>query len=388
MEAHPAAAAYGSTPEQRRWMEQVAESARRLLDPNIAERDRRQEFDRAGWCALGELGLPGLTIPVQYGGREVDPSTTLAAFEGLGYGCRDHGLTFALNAHLWGCVTPLARFGTPEQKAKYLPMLCDGTAIGALAASERTAGSDVFSAKTTAVRRGDSYVLNGGKMFITNAPVADLFLVLATCDAARGPFGLTMFLVEKGAPGLHVGPNLEKMGLRTAPMGEVFLEECVVPVENRLGEMGNGMAIFNYAMEWERGFILAAAVGAMQRALEECVRYVKQRRQFGQPIGDFQAVAHRVVDMRMRLETARLLLYKVGWLKLHGESARAEAAMAKLYISDAWVKNCEDALHVHGGYGYLTETQLERELRDAIGSQFYSGTAEMQRRTIAHLMNL
>lgn len=387
METH-ASAAYGSMPEQLRWKEQVVDAVRRLLDTNVVARDRRQEFDRDGWRVLGEQGLLGLTIPASYGGRDVDPSTAMAAFEGLGYGCCDHGLIFALHAHLWGCATPLARFGSHAQKAKYLPALCDGSSIGALAASERTAGSDVFSVKTTAVRDGDSYVLNGGKMFITNAPVADLFLVLATLDATRGPFGLTAFLVEKGAAGLHVGENLEKMGLRTAPMSEIFFEDCVVSEENRLGESGNGMAIFNYAMEWERGFILASAVGAMQRTLEECVRYVKKRRQFGQPIGSFQAVAHRLVEMRMRAETARLLLYRVGWLKLHGASVHEEAAMAKLYISEAWVKNCEDALHVHGGYGYLTETQLERELRDAIGSRFYSGTAEMQRQTIAQFMNL
>ena len=231
-------------------------------------------------------------------------------------------------------------------------------------------------------------MLNGSKMFITNAPIADLFLVLATIDAGKGAFGLTAFLLEKGTPGLHAGENLEKMGLRTTPMGELFLEDCTVPAANRLGAEGNGMAIFRETMEWERSFILAPAVGAMQRVLEQCVRYVQQRRQFGQAIGKFQAIAHKVVEMRLRLETARLLLYKVAWLKQQNAPALEEAAMAKLYISEAWVQKCQDALQVHGGYGYLTEIELERELRDAIGSQFYSGTAEIQRQTIARFMNL
>lgn len=376
------------TPEQIQWKEHVIRTARSKLGQTLVERDRQQEFDWGGWQALGELGLPGLPISSQFGGKDGNPLTTLLALEGLGYGCCDHGLTIALNAHLWGCTMPVARFGSENQKRTYLPQLCNGQTIGALAASEREAGSDLYSLKSSAVRQDDHYLLNGSKMFITNAPIADLFLVLATVDATKGSFGLTALLVEKDAPGLRVGETIEKMGLRTAPMGELFFENCPVPLANRLGAEGNGMAIFSYAMEWERSFILASAVGAMQRGLEQCVRYVQERQQFGQPIGKFQAIAHKVVEMRLRLETARLLLYKVGWLKQQGAPASEEAAMTKLYISEAWVQNCQDALLIHGGYGYLTETGLERELRDAIGSQFYSGTAEIQRQTIARLMNV
>ena len=376
------------TPEQIDWKARVIEQAQSTLGQNLRDRDRQQGFDWDGWRALGKLGLTGFPISGQYGGSDGDPLTTMLVLEGLGYGCRDNGLNFALNAHLWGCAVPVARFGNEAQKHRYLPPLCSGDWIGALAVSERDAGSDAYSLKTSAVRRGDHYLLNGSKMFITNAPIADLFLVLATLDSTKGAFALTAFLVEKETLGLRVGANMEKMGLRTTPMGELFFEDCTIPAANRLGAEGNGMAIFNYAMEWERSFILAAAVGAMQRMLEQCVHYVQERRQFGQPIGKFQAVAHKVVEMRLRLETARLLLYKVAWLKQQDAPALEEAAMAKLYISEAWVQNCQDALQVHGGYGYLTETELERELRDAIGSQFYSGTAEMQRKTIARLMNL
>lgn len=379
---------FSLTPQQVAWKERVIGIAQTACGQNLRERDRLQLFDWGGWQALGKLGLPGLPIPTQYGGSAGDSLTTLCALEGLGYGCGDNGLNFALGAHLWGCAMPLACFGSEQQKQRYLPRLASGAWIGALAASEREAGSDVYSLKTTACRQGDHYLLNGSKMFITNAPIADLFLVVATVDAGKGAFGLTAFLIEKGTPGLRVGENLEKMGLRTTPMGELFLENCPVPAANRLGVEGSGIAIFTDAMTWERTLILAPAVGTLQRILEQCVHYVQQRRQFGQAISKFQAVAHKVVEMRLRLETARLLLYKVGWLKQQGAAAIEESAMAKLYISETWVQNCQEALQIHGGYGYLTATELERELRDAIGSQFYSGTAEIQRQTIARFMNL
>jgi alkylation response protein AidB-like acyl-CoA dehydrogenase len=216
--------------------------------------------------------------------------------------------------------------------------------------------------------------------------VADVFLVLATLDPARGAFGLTAFLIERGTPGLRVGKRIDKMGLSTAQMGEVALDDCAVPARNRLGPEGGGLAIFNHIMEWERGFIMAAAVGAMERQLDACVAYARKRRQFDQSIGRFQAVADRLVEMRVRLETSRLLLYRFAWIKQEPRTALAEAAMTKLAVSEAWVRSCEDAMRVYGGYGYLTETGVERDLRDALGSLFYSGTAEMQRQILARWM--
>ena len=379
---------FSFTPDQLEWKSRVISVAQSSLGQNLRDRDRQELFDTQGWEVLAQLGLPGLLIPAQYGGKEGDPLTALLALEGLGYGCCDYGLIFSLNAHLWGCSIPIACFGNEQQKTSFLPKLSAGKAIGALAASERESGSDVFSLQTHACRQGNSYLLNGRKMFITNAPIADFFLVMTTLDASKGPLALTAFLVEKETPGLTVGNNIEKMGLRTTPMGELILEDCVVPAANRLGAEGNGLAIFNYAMHWERCFILSHAIGAMQRILEQCVVYAQNRCQFGKSISKYQAISHKIVEMRQRLEIARLLLYKVGWLKQRGESAVQESAMTKLYISDAWVQNCQDALHIHGGYGYLTETGLERELRDAIGSQIYSGTAEIQREIIARFMNL
>jgi hypothetical protein len=242
--------------------------------------------------------------------------------------------------------------------------------------------------RTRAERRDDGYVINGTKMFVTNAPVADLAVVFATLDPAKGMWGITAFLVERGTPGFTVSRDLEKMGLRTAPMAELVLQDCYLPLENRLGPEGAGARIFNSSMEWERSCILASNVGAMERQLEECIEYARERRQFDQPIGKFQSVANRIVDMKVRLETARLLLYKVAWLKKSGRPAVMEAALAKLYLSECFVQSGLDAIRAHGGYGYMTEFEVERDLRDAIGGMLYSGTSDIQRNIIARLLGL
>jgi alkylation response protein AidB-like acyl-CoA dehydrogenase len=374
--------------EQQRLRETIVKFAQRELTEQVIERDRDQEFDWDGWKKCGALGIPGLPVPRQYGGLEADALTTIYALEGLGYGCRDNGLIFSINAHLWGCEVPLLTFGTEEQKARYLPRLATGEFIGGNAMTEPETGSDAYAMATTAERRGDRYVLNGTKMFASNGPVADVVLVYATVDRAKGIRGITGFLVDRGTPGFSLGRKIDKMGVRTSPMSELVFENAEVPVENRLSREGAGVAIFSHSMEWERGCILASAVGAMERQLETCVRYAKQRQQFGKPIGKFQLVATKLVDMKLRLETSRGLLYKVGWLKTRGDSAFVDAAMAKLYISEAWVQSCLDAMQIHGTYGYTTEYQIERELRDALGSRFYSGTSEIHRMMIAQLMGL
>lgn len=379
---------FSLTSEQIERQRLIREWAERSLNDDLETRDRARTFNREGWRASAQLGLVGLVAPSQYGGAELDPVSTMSALEALGRGCRDNGFNFALNAHLWGCVNPLATFGSEEQKLAYLPRLTSGEWIGALAATEREAGSDVFSLQARATKRDDAYVLAGEKMFITNAPVADMLLVLATLDPTRGAFGLTAFLVERGTPGLRIGEPIDKMGLSTASMGEVVLDGCAVPARNRLGPEGAGLAIFNHIMEWERGFIMAVAVGAMERQLEACLAYARGRRQFGRPIGQFQAVADRLVEMRVRWQTSRLLLYRFASLKQASRAVLADAAMTKLVVSESWVRSCEDAMRVYGGYGYLTATGVERDLRDALGSLYYSGTAEMQRQILARWMEL
>jgi alkylation response protein AidB-like acyl-CoA dehydrogenase len=297
-------------------------------------------------------------------------------------------MVFSINAHMWTVELPLLDFGTKEQKQRYLPALVNGTLIGGNAMSEPQSGSDAYSLLSTAEKRGDRYLLNGSKVFVTNGNVADVILVFANVDRERGARGITAFLVERDSTGLTVGKNAEKMGLKTSPMAELFFQDCEVPEENRLGREGAGRSLFTHSMAWERSCILAGAVGSMERLLETSIRYAKERKQFGEPIGKFQLVASKVVDMKMRLEAARSLLYKAAWMRTKGRSIFLEAAMAKLGISEAWVRCAEDALQIHGGYGYMREYEIERELRDAIGSRLYSGTSEIQRLIIAPLLGL
>ncbi len=376
------------TEEQRSLRQSVVEFARRELNEDVVRRDKAATFSREAWTKCADLGLLGLPVPKEYGGVGADALTTVLALEALGYACIDNGLVFSLNAQMWACETPIVHFGSDEQKHRYLPGLCDGSLLAAHGMSEPGSGSDAFGLATTADRTDAGYVLSGTKTFVTNAPEADLHVVFATVDRTLGFAGVTAFLVDKGTPGLSVGKPLSKMGLRTSPMSEVILESCEVPPEAVLGEPGGGMAVFNSSMVWERSCILASAVGAMERQLEQSVVYAQERRQFGTPIGTFQAVAHKLVDMKIRLETARLLLYRLGWLLDSDRPAALDSALVKLYLSDSYLRSSLDALQVHGGYGYMTEYELEREVRDAVGSRLYSGTSEIQYNIAARSMGL
>jgi len=374
--------------EQLAFKAAVIEFARQRLNHDIVERDRDGRFSRDLWQECAKFGIQGLPFPEEYGGGGADILTTMLTMEGLGYGCRDNGLIFGINAQMWSVQMPIFSFGTPEQKKKYLPGLCNGTLIGAHGMSESDSGSDAFSLRTRAVRCGDGYVLNGAKTFVTNAPMCDLAVIFATVDPARKMLGVTGFIVENGTPGFSVSRHIEKMGLRTSPMAEVVLQDCHVPESSRLGKEGMGARIFSDSMEWERSCILGSYVGTMQRLLERCVEHARDRKQFGQPIGSFQSVANRIVDMKLRLETARLLLYEVAWLKKTGKSAVMEAALAKLYLSECFVQSGLDAIRTMGGYGYTAEYEVERDFRDAVGGTLYSGTSDIQRNIIARLLGL
>ncbi len=374
--------------EQLTYRNAVIEFARKELSYDVIARDRADEFPWEAWRKCANFGIQGLPFPEEYGGAGADIMTTMLTMEGLGYGCRDNGLIFAMNAQMWSVQMPILSFGTDAQKQKYLPGMCRGEIIGAHGMSEPDSGSDAYSLRTRAERVDGGYVLNGSKTFVTNAPVADVALVFATVNPARKMWGVTGFLVEKGTPGFTIGKPIDKMGLRTAPMAELIFEDCFIPEENRLGPEGAGSNIFNDSMEWERSCILGSHIGAMERQIEEAVQYVNEREQFGQAIGKFQSVANRIVDMKVRLETARLLLYKVAWLKKQGKSAVMEAALAKLYLSESFVQSGLDAIRTYGGYGYMTEFEVERNLRDAIGGMLYSGTSDIQRNIIARLMGL
>jgi alkylation response protein AidB-like acyl-CoA dehydrogenase len=360
----------------------------RTLKGALVERDAQALFDREAWRRCAEFGIQGLPIPRELGGSGADLTTSLLAMEALGYACEDNGLVFSLNAQMWAVELPILRFGSDEQRQRFLPALCAGEMIGAHAITEPHAGSDALALATRAVREGESYRLDGAKTFVTNAPVADLILVFATVDPKARAAGVTGFLVERGAPGLSLSRPISKMGLRTSPMGEVVLESCRVPASNRLGAEGSGAAVFNGAMEWERSCIFASRLGAMQRLFERTVAYARERRQFGDAIGHFDRVADRLVDMKVALDAGRLLLYRVAARKDLGRDAILEAAVAKLFVSEAHVHQALAAIQVHGGYGYTTELEVERELRDAVPETLYSGTSEMQRKIIARLLGL
>jgi alkylation response protein AidB-like acyl-CoA dehydrogenase len=379
---------FGLNPEQQELYDAVLTFAREELggDPRVL--DEKDGFDRGAWRKAAAFGILGLPVPVEYGGQGRDLLSTLIAMEALGQGCPDNGLVFSLNAQMWACQMPILAYGSDEQKSRWLPGLVSGDVIGAHAITEPGAGSDVFSLTTRAEAVADGYRLTGAKTFSTNGPVADVAVAFAYLEREGRTRALTAFLIPSDTPGVTFGAPIHKMGLRTSPMGEVVFDGAFVPAGARLGPEGAGAAVFNSAMEWERACIFAAHLGAMERLLEWCVKYARERRQFGQPIAKFESVADRIADMKVNIEAGRHLLRLVGWLKQQGKSSALESAIAKLFVSEAHVKACLDALQLHGGYGYMREYPIEREVRDALSGTLYSGTSEMQRKIIARLLGL
>jgi len=376
---------------QQKWYDSAVAFAReQLVDPDADGREERAEFWREGYERCAKFGAAGLPIPREYGGQGETIETTVAAMEGLGYGCPDTGLLFSLNASLWTITMPILVFGDEEQKKRYLPPLCDGRFFGANGASEPEAGSDIFSMKTTAERKGDRWVLNGRKVWITGGPVADLYLCFASTDPSKGVLGVTAFLIEKDTPGFRVVREIPKLGMRTAPMGELVFENCELPPESLLGREGRGSRIFNAALEWERGTILASIVGTMRRQLDRCVQRARSRKQFGQSIGKFQSVSNRIVDMMTRYETSRLLVHRYAWLKTNGKDKEAAiaASMAKLHVSESFAQNSLDAVRIFGAAGYTIAEGLERDVRDSVGGVLFSGTNDIQRNIIAQNLRL
>lgn len=375
--------------DQKLVRQEIIRFAQNELNDGIIERDHEQTFPRDLWVKCGEMGVQGLPVPQEYGGSGYDPLTTAIGLEALGYGCHDGGLVFSICAHLLSCVIPIWKYGTEEQKHRYLPGLCDGTLIAVNAMSEPNAGSDVFSLRTRAERDGDGFRITGTKTFSTNGPVADLAVVFAVTDPEKGYHGgITCFLVEAGTEGFAPGQKFEKMGLRTSPLGELIFEDVYVPGDAVLGGVGGGAAIFNHSMEWERICLFASHVGTIERLLERSIEQAKTRTQFGQPIAKFQAVSHRIADMKVQLEAARLLTYKAAWQLERTRNVSMDASIAKLFVSESLVKSALDTVQIFGGYGYMTEYDVERALRDAVASTIYSGTSEMQRNIIARWLGL
>lgn len=345
-------------------------------------------WTRAQWRLCGEMGLLGLSVPEILGGKAYQALTTAHAIEAFGYACEDMGLVFSVAAHLFACVMPIAHYGSQILQAQVFPGLCSGELIGANAITEQDAGSDIFALKTLAQRQGESYILTGSKSYVSNGPVADVFVVYAVTNPSHGYFGLSAFVLEKGMPGLVIGEPFQKMGLTSTPVCQVSFEECRVPVTYRLGEEGQGAPIFQYSMQWERSCLFASYLGQMERQLEQSLAYVQRRRQFGKSLGRHQAMAHRLADMKLRLESARLLLYRACWLLDQGKDTQLEISLAKLAVSEAAIQGGLDAVHIHGAQGFTRGYGVEQMLRDAIPSTIFSGTSEMQRDIIAGALGL
>jgi len=362
--------------------------ARARLAPGAREREAGEVFDRRLWNEAAEFGLTGLPVPECWGGSGLDAVDTMLVIEALGKGCEDGGMVFSLCAHTFASAIPIWRSGSSYHLERYLRDLATGKLICANAATEPEAGSDVHALKSTARRQGAAYVLEGTKCFITNAPVADLFLVYATTDPRRGMFGITAFLVPRDTPGLRVVPEHGKTGLRTSPWGTVYLDECRIPESARLGPEGAGAALFSESMIWERGCLFAYYVGAMERTLDRCIEHARSRSQFGQRIGHFQSISNRIVDMKLRLETSRLLLYHAGELHRQGKRCDLAVAMSKLWVSEAALQCGLDAVQIFGGTGTVTDTGVDALLRDALPARIFSGTSEMQRAIVARLLGL
>lgn len=308
--------------------------------------------------------------------------------ESLGHGCRNGGLNFSVSTHIFSAGVPVHRFGSEELKQRYMGRICDGSAIGAHAITEPDAGSDAMSMTTTASADGDCFVIDGRKAFITNGPVADLFVVYARTDQGGDFRGITAFLVERGTKGFTVGPAVEKMGLRTSPFCELTFDGCRVPKRNVVGRVGSGFFILEHVMAWEILCLFVIAVGEMQHRLERCLAHARTRTQFGQPIGSFGAVADKLVESKIGIETSRKWLYETAERFTGRKNVTMDLAIAKLLTSEANVTSALAAIQLFGGRGYVTEYGLEQDLRDAVAGTIYSGTSEMQRRRIATLLGL
>jgi alkylation response protein AidB-like acyl-CoA dehydrogenase len=375
--------------EQKLLRDNIIKFAQRELNGGVADRDREQTFSRELWRKCAGIGIQGLPVPEQYGGSGYDSLSCAIALEALGYGCRDGGLVFSLCAHLLACVVPIWLHGSDKQKQRYLAGLIDGSLVGMHAITEPGSGSDAFAMRTRAEQTDNGWVISGTKTFVSNGPVGDVAVLFALTDADKGFHGgVTAFLVDKTMAGFSTGSKFEKMGLRTAPLGELIVDGMHVCNDTVLGGVGGGSALFATVMDWERTLLVASHVGAMERLLETAILYARTRSQFGQKIGKFQAVAHKIADMKVQLEAARLLTYRSAWRLGNSRNASLDASVTKLFVSESLVKAALDTVQIHGGYGFMVEYEVERALRDAIGSTIYSGTSEMQRSIIARWLGL
>ena len=367
--------------DQLMMQKMVRDFVRAELEPQAVITDETHEFPVKIIKRMGELGLMGIPIPEEYGGAGADFLSYILAIEEIARGCASTAVILAVHTSVG--TFPILYFGTEEQKRKYIPKLASGEFLGAFALTEANAGSDASSLQTVAVRKGAHYVLNGTKRFITNAGYADVYTVMASTDRSKGVHGVTSFLVDKDTPGLKIGKKEDKMGLNGSATCELIFEDALVPVENRLGEEGQGFKVAMSLLDGGRIGIGAQALGIAQAAFDAALAYTSERVQFKQPIGNFQGIQFMLADMATQIEAARLLVYQAASLRMAGLPYSKQASMAKMFASDTAVRVTTDAVQIFGGYGYCREYKVERFMRDAKITQIYEGTNQIQRIVIA-----
>ncbi len=374
--------AYQLNEEQRMIRAMVREFARDVVLPTAAERDRTKEFPAENLKRMGELGLMGMNVPPEYNGAGVDSVSYSLALQEVGYACASTAVV--MSVHNSVACGPVYLYGSDYQKETYLKPLAAGKMLGSFALTETSAGSDPASQKTKAVKDGDSYVINGTKMFITSGKTSDLTVVTAYTDREKKHRGISAFVVEKGTPGFHVGKEEDKMGLRASDTVELIFEDCRVPSENLLGQEVDGFVIAMASLDGGRIGIASQSVGLAQACLDAAVSYAKERVQFNKPISRFQGIRWMIADMATQIEAARLLTFNAAAMKDRGENFSGAASMAKVFASEMANKVAYQAIQIHGGYGYMKEFPVERYYRDVRVFTIYEGTSEIQRIVIAN----
>ena len=367
--------------EQQAIQKLVREFAEKEIAPTVQERDEKAEFSREIFDKIGELGLCGIFFPEEYGGSDGSYLSYILANEELSK--VDDAVAAGYASSISLCAWPIWKFGTEEQKQKYLTPLAEGTKLGAFGLTEPNAGSDAARQQSTAVRKGDHYILNGSKIFITNGGEADIYVVFAMTDKTKGTKGISAFILEKGMEGFSFGKEEQKMGIHASKTRELIFQDVKVPVENLLGEEGKGFKIAMQGLDGGRIGVAAQGLGIAGAALEAAIKYSKEREQFGKPVCKFQSISFMLADMATKLDAARLLVYRAAALKEQGKPCTKESCMAKLYATDAAMSIATDAVQILGGYGYIREYPVERLMRDAKITQIYEGTNQIQRLIIS-----
>lgn len=372
---------FSLTKEQELFLQMIREFAEKEVKPIAAEIDEEERFPVETVEKMAKLGIMGIPFPVEYGGAGGDNQLYSMAVEELSRVCATTGVI--VSAHTSLCLAPIFEHGTPEQKAKYLPKLCAGEWIGAFGLTEPGAGTDAAGQQTSAVDMGDHWLLNGTKIFITNAAYADIYIIIAMTDKSQGTRGISAFIVEKDFPGFSVGKKEKKLGIRGSATCELIMQHCIVPKENLLGQVGKGFGIAMKTLDGGRIGIASQALGIAQGAMDETVKYTKERKQFGKPISAFQNTQFQLADLETKIEASRLLVRSAAWKKDMKLPYSVDAAMCKLFAAETAMEMTVKAVQFHGGYGYTREYPVERMMRDAKITEIYEGTSEVQRMVIA-----